>query len=499
MTSSTDHIFQKAFENSLQANIISIVADGRIIRANKAACKLFGYSKKELLKKNREEIFLISEDSYRKMLLKRKAEGSARADVSIRRKDGKIWPCAITSVVFNDDLGISNSITSIVDRRERLSAQKKIDEEKNRSVASNIDIALSKSDSSRAVSDNWINSINQTTYDVTWDWDVVTNLISFGNSYEKVFGYKLPKSKVGFEEWLDYFLPEERNHLKKNIADLFKSEKNSWYCSFEFVCPDGSLTHVTIRSNILRNTEGKIDRMIGVIHDISKMYKLEESLDRELRIKKIQITEAIIDAKETERSDLGKELHDNVNQLLGASMLYLDMAKKDITNGEIYLIHSAEYTFTAMEEIRKLSKGLMTDTIKDFGLTAAIEQIVGDTMEVYPVKILCKLTPLAESTMNQKFKLNIFRILQEHLNNILKHAHACEITITMSETNTAFTLSIADNGIGFDNTKKAGRKGIGISNIISRTEFYKGKASFSTAPGKGCSLTATFPIAATLL
>jgi PAS domain S-box-containing protein len=343
MQADIDYIFQQAFEHSLQANIISIVGNGRIIRANRAACRLLGYSKKELLTRNREDIFRITEASYKRMLVERKAEGSAKADLSIIRKDGRLWPCEISTVIFKDTGGVKNSITSIVDRRERLSVQKKIDVENERSVASNL-------------------------------------------------------------------------------------------------------------------------------------------------------TVAVVEAKEMERSDIGKELHDNVNQLLGASMLYLDMARKDIKNGEAYLIHSSEHTFAAIEEIRKLTKGLMTDTIKDFGLCAAIEDIVRDTMEACPVKIHCKLKPSLEREMNDKFKMNAFRIVQEQLNNILKHASATDIHIIMSERKAEFTLSIADNGIGFDNSKKFNRTGIGISNIISRAESYRGKARFITKPGKGCKLVITFPI-----
>jgi PAS domain S-box-containing protein len=354
MHANIDYIFQQAFEHSLQANIISIVGSGRIIRANRAACRLLGYSKRELLTRNREDIFRISEESYKRMLLERTAEGSAKADLSIIRKDGRLWPCEITTVIFNDTEGVKNSITSIGDRRERLSVQKKIDVENERSVASNILIAQSKNNS--------------------------------------------------------------------------------------------------------------------------------------------QLTEAVVEAKEMERSDLGKELHDNVNQLLGASMLYLSMARKDIKNGEAYLIHSSEYTNTAIEEIRKLTKGLMTDTVKDFGLCTAIEDIAYDTMEACPVKIHCKLESSLERAMSDKFKMNAFRIVQEQLNNILKHASASAIHITMSEKKAEFVLSIADNGIGFDNTKKLNHTGIGISNIISRAESYRGRARFITKPGKGCKLVITFPI-----
>jgi len=491
----SDHILQQAFENSLQANIISLVGNGIIIRANRAACRLLGYSKQELLTKNREDIFRIKEDSYKRMLLERTREGSAKADLSIIRKDGNLWPCEITSAIFKDTEGIENSITSIVDRRKRLSVQKKIDVENEREVASNIIIAQSKSDFCLAENNNWIKSIDKTTYDVNWDWNIVANLITFGKSYEKVFGYRLPATKLSFEEWMDFFQPEERVIMKRKINKIFDSDKKNWEDSFQFLCPDGALAHVIFRSTILRDNIGKAIRMIGVIHDISEMQKLEATLDREIRVNKSQTAEAVVEAKETERSDIGKELHDNVNQLLGASMLYLDMARKDIKNGEIYLIHSSEYTFTAIEEIRKLTKGLMTDTIKDFGLCAAIEHIARDTMETYPVKIHCKLEHSLERTMSDKFKTNAFRIVQEQLTNILKHASASDIHITTSESTRKFILSVADNGIGFDNTKKMNRSGIGLSNIISRAELYGGTARFITEPGNVCKLIITFPVA----
>ena len=488
-----DPILQQAFENSLQANVISIVDSGLIIRANRAACRLLGYSKKELLTRHREEIFRTKDESYKRMFLERTREGSAKADLSIVRKDGKLWPCEITSVIFKDTEGVENSITSIVDRRERLSVQKKIDVENERSVANNIIIAQSKSDSRQEENNNWIKSIGKTTYDVTWDWDIAANLMSFGTCYEKVFGCKLPPTRISYEKWLNFFQPDERKALKRKVNKISNSDKKSWYETFQFACPDGMAAHVIIRANILRDNSGKAVRIIGVIHDQSKMQKLEATLDREIRINKSQLTEAIVEAKETERSDIGKELHDNVNQLLAASMLYLDMARKDINNGEIYLIHSSEYTITAIQEIRKLAKGLTPDTIKDFGLCTAIKNIVRDTMEAHPVKIHCTLEPSLERARSYKFKINAFRIVQEQLTNILKHANASDIYITLTETNGEFVLSIEDNGIGFDTKKKSGQTGIGMKNIISRAELYRGTAMFLTEPGNGCKLVITFP------
>jgi signal transduction histidine kinase len=228
------------------------------------------------------------------------------------------------------------------------------------------------------------------------------------------------------------------------------------------------------------------------MRDNSLQHVLEEKLEQEIRLKAKQIAEAIEDAKGTERSDIGKELHDNVNQLLGASKLYLEMAKHGGVYGEMYLNRSSEYTLMAIEEIRKLTNGLTTDTIKNLGLTKAIENIAHDTMEASSIKIFCELDSFKEKTVPDNFKLNIFRMVQEQLNNILKHAKASEVVIRISQNKKNIILSISDNGVGFDTSKK--QTGIGVANIKSRAMSFQGTADFVSQPGKGCLLSVRFAV-----
>jgi signal transduction histidine kinase len=112
-------------------------------------------------------------------------------------------------------------------------------------------------------------------------------------------------------------------------------------------------------------------------------------------------------------------------------------------------------------------------------------------MEAYPIKIHCSLDDAGEETMSGKFKLNIFRVFQEQLNNILKHARASTIHISFSLMKAGYTFTMEDNGVGVDTTKKM--KGVGIYNIISRVELYKGEARFISGLGKGCLLVVHFP------
>ena len=280
--------------------------------------------------------------------------------------------------------------------------------------------------------------------------------------------------------------------MKRRLNKILKSHKNVWNDTFQFPGPDGSISQLISRANIIRNDQEKPIRMIGVIHDLSKIRKLEGQL-QEVKRNEREMEDAVEEAKEMERSDIGKELHDNVNQLLGASMLYLEMARTDRKNGDIYLIHSAEYTLTAIEAIRKLSRGLITDTINDLGLSDAIEGMVKDTMESNPAKIhFSGIDKSLEESMDNKFKLDIFRILQEQMTNIVKHAGASGIDISLVRKGSQIILTIADNGVGFDCSKKS--EGVGMTNIISRAKAYNGNASFISKPGQGCKLLVTFPV-----
>ncbi len=489
--SQSDHLHQQAFNHSLGANIIFLVSDGRIIKANMAACKLLGYSRRELLTKNRKDIFKISESNYKKMFRTRKEEGSAKADLSMVRKSGRLLPCEVTTVVFRDDEGVMHSILSIADLRERISKQQSTDRERV-SIQKNTDRENErKSDIRHAEDEERIESIHKTTYDIIWEWDIPGGTISFGSNYEQVFGYKLPRKKLALTEWLDLFRPAEREMLEKLFLSFPESVTSGREDSFPFNHPDGTKGRVKIRATHVKDQNEQVMRVIGVIHDLSRLQKLEGILEQEIIIKEQQIVEAIVEAKEMERSDLGKELHDNINQLLGASMLYLDMARKDLKNGDIYLLHSSEYTFTAIEEIRKLTRGLVTETLKDFGSSEAIQQMARDTMESTPLKIGIQVDKGAEEAMSEKFQLNAYRILQEQLNNIIKHAKATKVAIRVGLEKGQIRLSITDDGIGFDLQKKG--KGIGIQNIINRAGLYKGDAQFITAAGKGCSLTVDFP------
>ncbi|HSY76640.1 MAG TPA: sensor histidine kinase, partial [Bacteroidia bacterium] len=221
--------------------------------------------------------------------------------------------------------------------------------------------------------------------------------------------------------------------------------------------------------------------------------ELEKRLAHEKSLKQHQLTEAVITALETERSEIGRELHDNVNQLLATTRLYMNAAKKDKQKSDEFSEQAAVYLANAIEEIRKVSKNLVGPGIQDLGLKAAIENLVYETILVHPLKVKQDIAELEEPKIDEKFKLNIFRIIQEQLNNIIKHSKAMTVHIFLTLSNNKIKLLIADDGQGFDTSKQ--RHGIGVANIISRVELYKGKVDLISSPGKGCQLKIVFSYA----
>lgn len=233
--------------------------------------------------------------------------------------------------------------------------------------------------------------------------------------------------------------------------------------------------------------------ILVLANDVTERIKLERELNEQNVNRQRQITEAVIVAQEKERTEIGKELHDNVNQILGASNLYINTAMTDEEMRQELLERSTELVSRAINEIRKISKSLITPGLREIGLIESIEDIIEDIRVAKDApSIDLDLQNISEEQIEDRRKLTLFRIVQEQLNNIVKHAKATRVLIRLSIEGLNTVLVVADNGVGFDPGSL--RKGVGITNIMSRAELFNGKVEIATAPGDGCTLTVSIPL-----
>jgi signal transduction histidine kinase len=217
-----------------------------------------------------------------------------------------------------------------------------------------------------------------------------------------------------------------------------------------------------------------------------KKHHLEKELEDQRKEKQQQITKAILEAQEEERRSIGAELHDNISQILGTANLYLCTALLEKSSNTEMITKSKECISLSIAEIRKLSKRLVTPVFISTGLKQAIEDLTKDIRDLKKIDVHTELDELDDTLLHDTLKLNLYRIIQEQLNNILKYANASEICVRVNILNDNITLLISDNGKGFDTGIQS--KGVGMINIQNRAELFNGKVEINSAPGKGCSL-----------
>lgn len=232
--------------------------------------------------------------------------------------------------------------------------------------------------------------------------------------------------------------------------------------------------------------------VLAIGNNVTDKIQLENSLNEERQIRQKQITDAVLTGQERERSELGEELHDNINQILASTRLYIECALKDDNIRKDLLEKGRVLLDSAMKEIRKLSRTLLPPSLGEVSLLEALNDLTNDTLQAGQINIKKDWEDFTENGLSQKLRLTIFRIVQEQLSNVYKHAKAKNVMICLERKEGSIRLSIKDDGVGFNILTK--RTGVGLRNITSRAEVNNGTVSIDSTPGKGCEMVVEFLI-----
>lgn len=207
-----------------------------------------------------------------------------------------------------------------------------------------------------------------------------------------------------------------------------------------------------------------------------------------------KITKAIIKTQEEERYEIGGELHDNVCQILATSMISLGMMKKYIEpTAEQWYNSTKEYINLASDEIRNLSHRLAPAFFDDSNFEVAIEVLLNSFNAAGEYEIDVEFdNKVSAIDLSLELQLNLYRIVQEQLRNIMKYAKASKIIVKFSVVEDMLILSLTDNGVGFITDKS--KSGIGMANMKRRAELFSGSFFINSSPGNGCSVVVKVPL-----
>ena len=297
-----------------------------------------------------------------------------------------------------------------------------------------------------------------------------------GYKSQEVIGRRLGSFMQGKETSLPTL-----QYLRQKIKS-----KEVFDCRILNYSKSGNKLWMHVQGQPLSDANGVCIQYFVIQTNITETVSLENKLVHERKERQKEITDAVLTAQENERAVIGRELHDNLNQILGAAKLYVELAKTDEVNRLMCLNKSSGYIVEVIDEIRKICKAWATPGLNYMGLFESIRVLIEDLALVHPIKISLSHHDFEENELDEKLKVMIYRIVQEQLNNILKHANASQAAISIARSGKELHLNISDNGSGCDVAQA--KNGTGIMNIKIRTEMYDGAVTIRSEPGEGYEL-----------
>lgn len=302
---------------------------------------------------------------------------------------------------------------------------------------------------------------------------------------------------------LDLHLPQHHEALKNSIANnpaktvtLIPDWKQVNKAGDELVgdISASSLLYngLNARLVVINDTTQRAKAEKEAAQNVTERKRLEQELLRQELDKQKFISQATIDTQEQERREIGKELHDNVNQVLTTTKLYLDLSLTSPDSKDELIQKSSKNIIYVINEIRQLSRSLMDPSIGDLGLLDSINDLVENINITRKLHVSLCASPDLEKHLDESQKLMIFRVIQEAMNNTIKYAQATSVQLNLKTEGGNLALLIADDGKGFDITTV--KKGAGLKNIQNRVYLTGGNLLLETAPGKGCKIIINFPI-----
>jgi PAS domain S-box-containing protein len=321
------------------------------------------------------------------------------------------------------------------------------------------------------------------------------NKIYFISSgYEELFGRTRASLIENPKTLLEGMHPEDRQRVVAQMGRPARGE--AFVEEYRVVRPDGSLRWVSDRAFPIKNAQGELYRVCSVTEDITPRKEMEEQLRRsreQLRHFAANLNTEI----ESERSRIAHALHDELGQNLTALRMYLGRLQKQCTGNQPaheMIDRAQDIVGNAGTAMRRIVGDLRPLALDNFGLVAAAETLVKDFSASAGLAVDLK----AESGFDDlpdSHKTALYRVLQESLNNIAKHAQASSVKVRIEHADSGVTLTVRDDGRGLSPDARSKPDSYGLFGMAERAAQYSGNLSIDSAPGAGTKVSFWLPLA----
>jgi PAS domain S-box-containing protein len=286
--------------------------------------------------------------------------------------------------------------------------------------------------------------------------------------------------------WLERVHPDDSNRCLQTYTEAFK-QRESFELQYRLRRKDGEYRWVLADGVPRFNPDGAFAGYIGSCIDITERKLAEESL--------ATIGRRLIEAHEAERTWIGRELHDDINQRLALLAIALDRWSHDASTNEVTELvrHTRARITEIAQDVQALSHRLHSSKLDYLGLATAAKSFCRELSEKTKVEIGFEYAGIPH-TLSKEVSLCLFRVLQEALLNAVKHSGARSFTVDLQGTEESIELTVADFGAGFQEQEACTRHGLGLISMRERLQLVHGELTVKTQPGAGTRIRARVPL-----
>lgn len=340
--------------------------------------------------------------------------------------------------------------------------------------------------------------------DGLWDWNIATDHVFFSPRGQAILGYAPDELEPHLKTWEQLIHPDDREAAVSTLRQHLAGETDSWVSEHRLLARDGRWVWVLARGRVVESSEdGRPLRAVGTYTDITPRKQAEELL--RLREEDIHLlSRQLMHSSETERKQVAQDLHDEFGQVLTAFQFGIEMLKshcyQDEQDYQAQCERLLRLSGRMQLDIRRICDRLRPVMLDDIGLTGTLKWLVDQVALQSPeIGYHFEAGEFSERP-SPECETVIYRICQEALTNILKHAEASEVDICLSRENVDVVLKVRDNGRGFlphaqrkKRFESDGQWGFGLLGMNERVAAVNGQVLIDSAPGLGTLIEARIP------
>ena len=332
----------------------------------------------------------------------------------------------------------------------------------------------------------------------SWEHNLVTGEIANTEENLRLFFGDDHSKGARFEDFTEVVHQDDREYVSARHAQLL-AEGGPRDIEYRVVWPDGTVHLLFGRATVVRDAAGRPLRVYGTNVDITERKRAENAL-RDSGVQLQALSRRLVELQESERKELARELHDRVGQSLTALKINIDILQTALAsqgNAEVLarVADSAALLESTMDAIENVMSELRPPMLDDHGLAAALDWHARNFSRRTGVAVAVRANETAGRPALQ-VEIALFRIAQEALNNVAKHARARRVEIALEHANGECVMSVEDDGIGFDGVEGTSDKpkpGLGMVTMRERAQAVGGRFDVRALSARGTQLTVRVP------